>query len=64
MLFLAGRTARVVTAAELAAADIVLTTYDVLRRDINHAPDGQGVGHNLRQRKKYEASPAAFCSIV
>ncbi len=58
--FPAGRTAKVVTAAELAAADIVLTTYDVLRRDINHAPDGQGVGHNLRRRKKYEASPAVF----
>jgi E3 ubiquitin-protein ligase SHPRH len=59
----AGRTAKVVTAANLAAADIVLTTYDVLRRDINHAPDGQGAGHNLRRRKKYEVMPTPLTRL-
>lgn len=49
-----------VTAAELAAADVVLTTYDVLRRDIHHAPDGAGVAHSLRRRKKYEARRAGW----
>lgn len=56
----AGGTARVVTAADLAAADVVLTTYDVLRRDVNHCPDAgseeAGAGHSLRGRKKYQAS--------
>ena len=46
---------RVVTAAQLAGADIVLTTYDVLRRDIHHCPDGATAARGLRYRKKYEA---------
>lgn len=44
----------VTTAAELAAADIVLTTYDVLRRDVWHQPDAEAKTHSLRRRKKYE----------
>ena len=55
----AGSSARVVTAADLAVADVVLTTYDVLRRDVNHCPDAgseeAGAGHSLRGRKKYQA---------
>ena len=54
----AGGAAKVVTAADLAAADVVLTSYDVLRRDVNHCPDAgseeAGAGHSLRGRKKYE----------
>ena len=52
----AGASARVVTAAELAASDIVLTTYDVLRRDVHHCPGaGDAPARSLRRRKKYEA---------
>lgn len=39
---------------DLAAADICITTYDALRRDLNHQPDGEGTAHALRGRKKYE----------
>ena len=64
----AGSAARVVTAADLAAADVVLTTYDVLRRDVNHCPDAgseeAGAGHSLRGRKKYQASVAVGVSAL
>ena len=38
----------------LGAADIVLTTYDVLRRDLNHRPDADAEPRQLRRRKRYE----------
>ena len=47
------------TAADLAAADVVLTTYDVLRADVTLNPDAEvvtGPTVSLRRRKKYEAS--------
>lgn len=51
---LAGRTTPVVTAAQLAAVDIVLTTYEVLRRDVHHQPAAAAGGRSMRGRKKYE----------
>lgn len=51
---------QLVTAADLAAADIVLTTYDVLKRDVYHQPQGEaGEQRSLRHRKKYEVGAAS-----
>ncbi len=47
-----------VTPRDLAAADVCITTYDVLRRDLNHRPDDGAVEHALRRRKKYEVGAA------
>ena len=52
---LSGGAHKVVTAAELAAADIVLATYDTLRRDLNLEPMASE-GRELRRAKKYEVS--------
>ena len=46
--------AATVAAAQLAAADVVLTTYEVLRRDLNHEPGEVGAQRSLRYGKKYE----------
>jgi len=44
-----------VTPAQLAAADVVITTYNTLAKDIYHQPDVNGeVVHNLRHKRKYE----------
>ncbi|KAK9810177.1 hypothetical protein WJX72_006177 [[Myrmecia] bisecta] len=53
----------VVTAKDLAAADIVLTTYDVLRRDVHHQPDPQHDQRTLRRRKKYEVVPTPLTRL-
>ena len=54
----AGKTTVVVTAAELAAADVVLTTYEVLRRDVHQQPAaGVAADYAMRRRKKYEVRP-------
>jgi len=43
-----------VTAAQLAAADIVLTTYDIIRKEVALQPQTEGVPErNLRHRKRY-----------
>lgn len=47
---------RVVTAAELASADIVVTTYDSLAHDIYHVPLSEVHSYPLRHGKKYEVS--------
>ncbi len=46
----------VVTAAELAAADIVLTTYDVLRRDVVRQPDAASAeaARSMRFGKRWD----------
>jgi hypothetical protein len=49
-----GRPQQVVSAAELAAAHFVLTTFDVLRRDQHNQPDPSGRPRALRSTKKYE----------
>ena len=50
-----GRNKRFVSAADLAAADVVLTTYTVLARDIYLQPDvGEEREHYLRHAKRYE----------
>lgn len=49
------RDKRPVSAADLASADVVLTTYTVLARDIYLQPDvGNEREHNLRHAKRYE----------
>ena len=60
------------TAADLAAADVVLTSYDVLRRDLHHCPDtggegegeGEEAGYNLRGAKRYEVGGGAAASFL
>ena len=44
----------VISAADLAAADIVLTTYDVLKRDVHHQADPELQGKTFRTGKRYE----------
>lgn len=43
---------QVVSAADLAAADIVLTSYDVLKRDVARQPDLEVQGKELRRKKR------------
>ena len=44
----------VVSAEDLAAADVVLTSYDVLKRDLHHQADPQQHSRTFRTRKRYE----------
>ena len=46
----------------LAAADIVLTTYDTLRKDLHRNPDKEAV-RSLRHTKRYHAVPTPLTSI-
>jgi hypothetical protein len=43
----------VVTAAQLAAADVVLTTYDVLRKDVAAQPGVEGESRAMRRAKRW-----------
>ncbi|KAK9844148.1 hypothetical protein WJX81_006007 [Elliptochloris bilobata] len=51
-----------VAAADLAAADVVLTTYDALRRDVHRGADG-GEARALRRRKRYQALPTPLTRL-
>ncbi|KAG2482055.1 hypothetical protein HYH03_018991 [Edaphochlamys debaryana] len=55
----------VVSAAHLAAADVVLTTYDVLKRDLARQPDPQSPGQDrsLRRGKRYEVVPTPLTRL-
>lgn len=53
---------RVVTPNDLADADIVLTTYDVLRHDLYRNPD-RTAGRSLRYEKRYHIVPTPLTSV-
>ncbi|KAK9793457.1 hypothetical protein WJX73_010752 [Symbiochloris irregularis] len=52
-----------VSAAQLAEASVVLTTYDVLKRDLNHEPGQAGAQRSLRFGKKYEVIPTPLTRL-
>lgn len=56
------KSAQVVTAAELAASDIVLTTYDVLKRDVARQPDLHTEQKELRRQKRCAAAGGLRCA--
>jgi len=53
----------VVSAGDLAGADVVLTTYDVLKRDVHHLADPDQQSKTFRTRKRYEV-PAALVLLA
>ena len=59
--------AGLVSAAELARADVVLTTYDVLRHDLHHCPrtDEAESGRRFgRHRRRYEVIPTPLTRLT
>ncbi|GIL90673.1 hypothetical protein Vretifemale_18375 [Volvox reticuliferus] len=53
----------VVTASDLAAADVVLTTYDVLKRDVTRQPDLQAPERSFRHAKRYAVVPTPLTRL-
>ena len=54
----------VVSAADLAAADVVLTTYDVLRGDLHHDPLGDAGARASRHVKRYSVIPTPLTRLT
>ncbi|KAL0019181.1 hypothetical protein WJX77_000293 [Trebouxia sp. C0004] len=53
----------VVSAGDLAGADVVLTTYDVLKRDVHHLADPEQQSKTFRTRKRYEVIPTPLTRL-
>ncbi len=51
------------TAAQLAAAKIVLTTYDVLRKEVHYDAATAAVGRALRHAKQYTVVPSPLTQV-
>jgi E3 ubiquitin-protein ligase SHPRH len=54
----------VVSAGDLAGADVVLTTYDVLKRDVHHLADPDQQSKTFRTRKRYEVPAASVVASM
>lgn len=52
---------KVLSARDFAAADVVLTTYETLQKDVHHQADVKSYG--LRKAKKYEVRGRQLCKI-
>ena len=52
------------SAADLAAADVVLTTYDVLRGDLHHDPLGDAGSRASRHVKRYSVIPTPLTRLT
>ena len=54
----------VVSASDLAEADVVLTTYDVLRHDLHHNPSGSEGRAEGRNRRRYRVVPTPLTRLT
>ena len=54
----------VVSARDLAEADVVLTTYDVLRHDLHHNPSGSEGRAEGRNRRRYRVVPTPLTRLT
>ncbi|KAK9861981.1 hypothetical protein WJX84_009317 [Apatococcus fuscideae] len=53
----------IVSAVDLAAADIVLTTYDVLRKDVHRQADPRQSERLLRRPKRFQVAPTPLTRL-
>lgn len=53
-----------VTAADLAAADVVITTYSVLRHDLDFEASAAGNGRPARRSRKYPVMPSPLTRLT
>ena len=59
-----GGDGEVVSARDLAEADVVLTTYDVLRHDLHHNPSGSEGRAEGRNRRRYRVLPTPLTRLT